>query len=62
MIGSSSSLPLLVDGDGALICESVGKADLFSDHFDSMQSLDSVDLPVTCHRFPLACHVCLQVQ
>ena len=28
-------------------CESVGKADLLSDHFDSKQSRDAVDLPLT---------------
>ena len=30
----SSSLPPLVGGGGGLVCESVGKADLLSDHFD----------------------------
>ena len=25
------------------------KADLLSDHFDGMQSRESVDLPLTCH-------------
>ena len=34
------------------VCESVGKADLLSDHFDSKQSRESVDLPVTCHPSP----------
>ena len=35
---SSLSLPPLVsEGDG-LVCESVGKADLLSDHFDSKES------------------------
>ena len=34
------------------MCESVGKADLLSDHFDGKQSRESVDLPVTCHPFP----------
>ena len=33
------------------MCESVGKADLFSDHFDK-QSRESVDLPLTCHPSP----------
>ena len=27
----------------------VSKADLLSDHFDSMQSSEAVDLPLTCH-------------
>ena len=36
--GSSSSLPPLVSECGGLVCESVGKADLLSDHFDSKQS------------------------
>ena len=38
VFGSSSSLPLLVSEDGGLVCESVRKADLLSDHFDSKQS------------------------
>ena len=33
-------------------CESVGKADLLSDHFDSKQSREAVDLPLTCHPSP----------
>ena len=45
----SLSLPLLVGGGGGLVCESVGKADLLSDHFDGKQSRESVDLPLTCH-------------
>ena len=47
----SSSLPSLVGGDGGLVCQSVGKADL-SDHFDGKQSRESVDLPLTCHPSP----------
>ena len=35
------------------MCESVGKADLLSDHFDSKQSRESVDLLVTCHPSPI---------
>ena len=31
------------------MCELVGKADLLSDHFDSKQSREAVDLPLTCH-------------
>ena len=34
------------------VCESVGKADLLSDHFDSKQSREAVDLPLTCHPSP----------
>ena len=34
------------------MCESVGKADLQSDHFDSKQSREAVDLPLTCHPSP----------
>ena len=34
------------------MCESVGKADLLSDHFDGKQSRESVDLPLTCHQSP----------
>ena len=49
VFGSSSSLPLLVGLGEGLVCESVEKADLLSDHFDSKQSRESVDLLVTCH-------------
>ena len=48
VFGSSSSLPLL----GGLVCGSVGKADLLSDHFDSKQSREAVDLRLTCHPSP----------
>ena len=52
VFGLSSSLPPLVGGGGGLMCESVGKADLLSDHFDHKQSRESVDLPLTCHPSP----------
>ena len=52
VFSSSSSLPPLVSEGGGLVCESVGKADLLLDHFDSKQSRDSVDLPLTCHPSP----------
>ena len=52
MFGFSSSLPPVVGGDGGLVCESVGKADLLSDHFDGKHSQESVDLPFTCHPSP----------
>ena len=45
-------MPPLVSGGGGLVCESVGKADLLSDHFDSKQSREAVDLPLTCHPSP----------
>ena len=35
------------------MCESVGKAHLLLDHFDSKQSMESVNLlPLTCHPSP----------
>ena len=52
MFGSSSALPPLVSEGGGLVCESIGKADLLSDHFDSKQSREAVDLPLTCHPSP----------
>ena len=52
VFGSSSSLPPLVTEGGGLVCELVGKADLLSDHFDSKQSREAVDLPLTCHPSP----------
>ena len=44
--------PPLVSEGGGLVFESVGKADLLSDHFDSKQSREAVDLPLTCHLSP----------
>ena len=52
VFGSSSSLPPLISVGGGLVCESVGKADLLSYHFDSKQSREAVDLPLTCHPSP----------
>ena len=52
VFGTSSSLPLLVNEGGRQACESVGKADLMSDHFDSKQSREAVDLPLSCHPSP----------
>ena len=43
MLGSSSSLPLLVSKGGGLVCEAVSKADLLI-HFDGKQSMKAVDL------------------
>ena len=34
------------------MCESVGKADLLSDHFDGKQSRESADLSLTGHPSP----------
>ena len=42
VFGLSSSLPPLVSVGGGLVCESVGKADLLSDHFDGKQSMQAV--------------------
>ena len=52
VFGLSSSRSPLVGGGGGLVCESVGKAELLSDHFDGKQSMESVDLPLTCHPSP----------
>ena len=52
MLGSSSSLSPLVSRGGGLVYELNGKAGLLSDHFDSKQSSESVDLPLTCHPSP----------
>ena len=49
---TSSSLPPLVNEGVGLVCVSVGKADLLSDHFDSKQSREAVDLQLTCHLSP----------
>ena len=52
VFGSSSALPPLVSEGDILVCESIGKADLLLDHFDSKQSREAVDLPLTCHPSP----------
>ena len=52
VFGSSSSLPPLVREGGGLVCESVDKADLLSDHFDSKRSREAVNLLLTCHPSP----------
>ena len=55
VFGLSSSLPPLVGGGGGgggLVCESVSKADLLSDHFDGKQCREFVDLPLTCYPSP----------
>ena len=49
---SDSSLPPLIGAGGALVCESVGKADMLPGHFDGKQSRDQVNLPFTCHPSP----------
>ena len=45
-------MPTLVSEGGGLVCEAVGKADLLSDYFDSKQSCEAVDVPLTCHPSP----------
>ena len=52
VLGSSSALPPLVSEGSGLVCESIGKADLLLDHFDSKQSREAVDLPLICHPSP----------
>ena len=49
MFGLSLSLPPLVGGGDGLVCESVGKVDLLTDHFDS-ESRESVDLSLLAIR------------
>ena len=49
VFGLSSLLPPPASWSGGLMYESVGKADLLAHHFDSKQSRESVDLPLTCH-------------
>ena len=49
VFGSSSSLPPLISEGGGLVCESVGKVDLLSSHFDRKQFREAVDLPLRCH-------------
>ena len=50
--GPDSFLPPLIGAGGGLFCESAGKADMPSAHFDGKQYRDPVDLPSTCHPSP----------
>ena len=52
VFSSSSSLPPLISVGGGMVFESVGKTDLLSDHFDSKQSREAVDLLLTCYPSP----------
>ena len=45
-------MPPLISEGGGLVCESVGKVDLLSGHFDNKQSREAVDLLLTCHPSP----------
>ena len=54
--GSDSFLPPLMGVGGGLVCESVGKADMLSAHFDGKQSRDPVDQSI-----PQSHYLCLQV-
>ena len=57
----SSLLPLVSEG-GGLVRESVGKADLLWDHFDSKQCREAVDLCRSLAIRLLVYHICLQVE
>ena len=52
VFGTSLSSPLLVTECGGLVCENICKVDLLSEHFDSTQYMEAVDLPLTCHPSP----------
>ena len=54
---SDSSLPPLIGAGGGLVCESAGKTEMLSAHFDGKQSRDPVDLP----SVPQSHYLCLQV-
>ena len=45
-------MPPLVSEGGGLVCELVGRADLLPDHFDSKQSREAADQPLTYHPPP----------
>ena len=54
VFGSGSDSPLLplIGASDGLVCESVGKANMLSAHFDGKHSIDPLDLPSTCHPSP----------
>ena len=57
VFGTSSSLPTLVNEGVGLVCESVGNADLLSDHFDSKLSREAVDLRSVAIRLLVLPHL-----
>ena len=61
VFSSSLSLPPLISEGGGLVCECVGKANLLADHFDSQQSREALDLPLTCHPSP-SLLLCVQIE
>ena len=62
VFGSTSPLIPLIGVSGGLVCESEGKEDLLSDHFDSKQSRYSVDLLLSCHLSPSVTPLPLQIK
>ena len=50
VFGLNSSLPMIFGGGGGLVCESIWKAHLLSDHFDGKQPRESLDLPLLSIR------------
>ena len=62
VFGLSSTLPPLVGGGGELVYESVGMAELLSEHFDGKRSKALVDLPLTCHPSSRLTMLSLQVK
>ena len=46
-------MPSLVCEGGGLVCQSVGMVDLLSDHFDTKQLREIVDLPLMAIRLLL---------
>ena len=61
-LSSDSSVPPLIGAGGGLVCESVGKADLLSAHFDGKQSRDPVDLPSETGRLAIRLPVSLPLR
>ena len=52
VFSTSLSLPPIVNEGCRLLWESVGNAYLLSNHFDSKQSREAADLPLTRHPYP----------
>ena len=57
LVLSQIFLLIIISPCGALISDSVGKAELLKAWFDSKQSHGIVELPLTCHPKPAFCGI-----
>ena len=62
VFGAESGIPPLSSPGGALVSDQAGKAEQLSTWFDSKQSRDIIELPLTCHPRPAFCGIALRAR